>query len=392
MPTQTRAHHPWRLLWAVFGGAAALLAGCALDTEGAAAGPGGSGGSSVDASQGGSGGVGGTGGSGGGPAGSGGTETGGSGGTAGAAGSVVPPDASPDVEDAGVPDADASTDVTTDVVVEADADADAEAGEDAAEEPPLGEPGEPCDDGADCLSGFCVDAVCCSTACDQTCAQCDATGTCVPIPAGTDPDGECSVVCQACDGNFGCSGCPSSLTCASILTDDCDQLGSCVACVSDVGCHTSTGRCEGCACVPRLGAGEACDESSDCVSELCGPGVAADPRDCDTHGLCAECDADIDCNGSTGRCDGCACVDKEPAGQPCDEATDCVSNRCGAGIGADPDDCTAEDVCVRCDADVQCPTGRCEACGCEQKLPKNEACDENSDCESGVCNPSDKCA
>src|SRR5262249_17877361 len=63
--------------------------------------------------------------------------------------------------------------------------------------------GEVCDggDGADhddyCKSGFCVDGVCCDTACEGTCEACtmaktgQASGTCAPIPAGG-PDDECA--------------------------------------------------------------------------------------------------------------------------------------------------------------------------------------------------------
>ncbi len=57
----------------------------------------------------------------------------------------------------------------------------------------------------DCLSGFCVDGVCCDTACNQICEACTMTlsgmadGTCAPIPAGQDPDGDCTLP-ETCDG------------------------------------------------------------------------------------------------------------------------------------------------------------------------------------------------
>jgi len=56
----------------------------------------------------------------------------------------------------------------------------------------------PCATGADCLSGHCVDGVCCESACTgacQTCNQAAALGTCAPIPAGMEPGAECDVVC-----------------------------------------------------------------------------------------------------------------------------------------------------------------------------------------------------
>ncbi|MEM1033166.1 MAG: hypothetical protein AAGN82_22670 [Myxococcota bacterium] len=72
--------------------------------------------------------------------------------------------------------------------------------------------GAPCDGADDCVSGFCVDGVCCEAACDGTCATCAAAGTegqCTPHPAGTDPEMEC----------FGgsCTG-STAPTCATGLT------------------------------------------------------------------------------------------------------------------------------------------------------------------------------
>ncbi len=49
-----------------------------------------------------------------------------------------------------------------------------------------------------CTTGTCIDGVCCDRACDATCEACTAAktggvdGTCAPIIAGTDPNGECA--------------------------------------------------------------------------------------------------------------------------------------------------------------------------------------------------------
>jgi len=65
--------------------------------------------------------------------------------------------------------------------------------------------GDPCTRSAACLSGHCVDGVCCDLACDGACEACVASktcgqdGTCAPVTAGTDPDAECTApnVCFA---------------------------------------------------------------------------------------------------------------------------------------------------------------------------------------------------
>lgn len=411
---------------AAFALALALTIGCSLDTQGQGAGLGNTGGAFPDASS---------------DVTSGGTGTGGSGGT------VPPQDASEDgsgdvqldtaadVDDASSSDADAAFDAPVDSPEESD----------VVEEAPLGDPGAPCNVPQDCASGFCVDGLCCDSACDEICEHCDTTGTCVPTPAGTDPDGECGA-CQTCDGNQGCSACLPSQQCPQMATDDCDRVQVCVECTSDVQCQTTTGRCDGCACVPKLDAGgtcdeatdctggqcgatfgaspmdcaqtdvciecdsnsecngttgrcddcacvpkelvlQACNEATDCVSGRCGPSVAADPNDCDAVGVCAECDADNQCNASTGRCDGCLCIPKVLNGEPCNEATDCVGGKCGPGVAADPRDCDVQGSCAGCDADTQCATGRCDGCACLPKLLSNQPCDEASDCVNGRCGP-----
>lgn len=66
--------------------------------------------------------------------------------------------------------------------------------------------GNPCVDGGDCPGGLCVDGVCCDAPCGGACQACDlpgSEGTCAPVPAGQDPDGECGAG-ATCDGAGGC--------------------------------------------------------------------------------------------------------------------------------------------------------------------------------------------
>ena len=55
--------------------------------------------------------------------------------------------------------------------------------------------GAACQADTECSSGYCVDSVCCESACSGTCETCNlnaaTAGTCKPIPDGTDPDQEC---------------------------------------------------------------------------------------------------------------------------------------------------------------------------------------------------------
>ena len=70
--------------------------------------------------------------------------------------------------------------------------------------------GSPCTQPTDCLSGYCVDGVCCNSPCEGLCQSCLASdtgapeGLCFLITAGTDPYDEC-VDPETCDGLGDCA-------------------------------------------------------------------------------------------------------------------------------------------------------------------------------------------
>lgn len=66
--------------------------------------------------------------------------------------------------------------------------------------------GTGCASDAGCPTAHCRDSYCCDTACAGTCQACNlsgAEGTCLPIPRGDDPAGECGAAAR-CDGSGGC--------------------------------------------------------------------------------------------------------------------------------------------------------------------------------------------
>jgi len=66
--------------------------------------------------------------------------------------------------------------------------------------------GSVCDRGRRCLSGHCVDGICCDTECSGACESCAylaSPGTCTPHPAGTDPEDVCGM--NICDGRGNCA-------------------------------------------------------------------------------------------------------------------------------------------------------------------------------------------
>ncbi len=67
-------------------------------------------------------------------------------------------------------------------------------------------PGQACSVRDDCETGECVDGVCCGNQCEGPCEACDLpghVGTCTPVPAFQDPDGDCEA--GVCDGSGRCA-------------------------------------------------------------------------------------------------------------------------------------------------------------------------------------------
>ena len=113
--------------------------------------------------------------------------------------------------------------------------------------PPLKSNGAACAAGGECSSGICADQVCCDSTCTGTCESCveaNQTGTCSPVPDGSDPAQECAqdaaTTCNqdgSCNGARACrkystgTGCGPA-TCSSGTESQarsCDGKGACLA-------------------------------------------------------------------------------------------------------------------------------------------------------------------
>lgn len=104
--------------------------------------------------------------------------------------------------------------------------------------------GQTCTRPAQCASTFCADGVCCSTACSGTCEACNepgATGTCTPVPQGTNnPMRSCPSPDVCCPGGAEGSVCTNTGTsvdncgsCGHVCTTSLDPECASPACVSD---------------------------------------------------------------------------------------------------------------------------------------------------------------
>jgi hypothetical protein len=283
-----------------------------------------------------------------------------------------------------------------------------------ADVPALGVNGQACGAGSGCQTGFCVDGVCCETACAGSCNACraaktgQADGACRPVTTGTDPDDECELdssnLCGRtgmCNGAGACAVAAANLACGetkcmgSSLTPRprCNGMGTCearpvepcpgglrcasattckVACAADADCvtgqvcNTAEGRCQ-----PGLAVGAACDAmgaSGGCASGFC------------VDGVCCE-------SACTGTCRGCTMA---RTGMP--------SGQCGpVRVGTDPDnECSTQDrsTCGRdgmCDGQGACrryPDGTtCGTTCCSRGQGGNRPC--NYVCDNGSCDMQD---
>lgn len=151
-----------------------------------------------------------------------------------------------------------------------------------------------CTDSSECMSGNCVDGVCCDTSCDSLCDSCLATstggtdGTCSGIIAGSDPDSECP----------GATFCLADGSCSPVAKDNgaaCSAGTECLSgnCVDGVCCDSSCGSlCESCLAASSGGTDGTCgsipyntDPNTECATG----------QRCDGAGVCkgvpgADCD------------------------------------------------------------------------------------------------------
>ena len=190
--------------------------------------------------------------------------------------------------------------------------------------------GSDCSTGSQCVSGHCVDGVCCDTPCDAACDECLAV-------RGASEQGTCTIV----------QGSPGYPTCAPLA---CAGGTQCEPCAGDLDCPmdrycTSASECE-----PRKPVESDCD-MGDCK--------VADCRECASN-LCVDqkcelCQDDADCPAAEYCSASGGCLPTKPQGTACDLAAeaDCEV----AGCRACGELTCADGVCC----DTPC-SGTCEAC------------------------------
>jgi MYXO-CTERM domain-containing protein len=224
----------------------------------------------------------------------------------------------------------------------------------------------------ECTKGYCVDGVCCESACTGNCQSCNnsstgqASGSCKPVKTGQDPRGDCnddgSSSCGqngSCNGAGVCQKYASGTTClaascasatARNVADTCNGTGTCTdngvqncaagyACISGV-CQTQCTSDDQCAsssycdiptkqCVADKTSGQACVRDAACSGNAnCVDGVCCNSS---CTGTCRSCVANQTGLASDGIC-GDILDDTDPG------------NECAKDVGY-PASCEAPGLC-----------------------------------------------
>ena len=239
--------------------------------------------------------------------------------------------------------------------------------------------GEACSAGAQCVSGFCADGVCCNAACAGPCAACTATkkgtgadGACGSIQNGLDPDSECAGA-TSCNGNAACAtfttgtACTLAAECASGFCAD----GFCCNSACATACQACSAAKRGGGTNGQCGAiATGTDPDAECAGALV----------CDAAGACKLPDAQS-C-AANAECVGGFCVDGVCCNTACGASCMACSN---AKKGFGPDG-VCGNIQNGLDPDSECGGATvCNGSAACALLPVGTACGANNECQSVAC-------
>jgi hypothetical protein len=229
--------------------------------------------------------------------------------------------------------------------------------------------GTPCPGTYACASGFCVDGVCCNTACAGGSADCQACSQ----AAGGPVNGICSFL-------------PSSAVCRA-AAGECDLAESCTG--SGAACPTNAFRPNTYTC--RASAG-VCDLAENCTgSGAACPANAFRPSTHECRASAGVCDLTENCTGASAACPSDAfrpgSYECRASAGVCDLAENCTGS--GAACPADgfrpsTHECRAS--AGVCDVAERC-TGTAPACPLDAFLPSSTECRASA----GVCDVAERC-
>lgn len=206
--------------------------------------------------------------------------------------------------------------------------------------------GSSCTTNAECPTGFCVDGVCCESACDSACQTCNH-----PLSTPGLCAAQFDMTTDAACGAYTCYAGKCASSCLWYGSVPFEGL-----CASGNYCATNG------SCLPKKENGAACAVAGECVSGLCADGVCCNST-CD--GACDACNV----AGSEGTC---SPMPDGATGSPA-----CAPYLCDGISAACPASCVADSDCVG--------GSFCDGGTCKTKLDIGQACSNELQCASGFC-------
>jgi hypothetical protein len=294
--------------------------------------------------------------------------------------------------------------------------------------------GVACAAAGDCLTGFCVDGVCCNTACTGQCEACSlpaSLGVCAavggqPVGQRTPCVGDGTVCSGVCDGTnraactYPGTGAlcrpPSCANGVAILGASCQGNGACPPpqpqscgeyacgpeiclgnCTGDVDCLAGE-HCSAGICVANAPVGAACASAAQCASGLCVDGVccqeacAGQCQACNLSGSAGACATVSNavprggrppCAGSglcQGLCDGSSATSCAMPGP----TVACGQAGCVNGAGTTQGACDGLGACAGGQT-RSCGLFQCDPAGCKTTCQSDLDCVAGAQCAAGTC-------
>jgi hypothetical protein len=252
-----------------------------------------------------------------------------------------------------------------------------------------------CMTGGQCISGNCIDGVCCGSSSCQPCQACNLSGngTCTPVAAGTTaPTAFCATQdSSTCGTNGKCDG---GGLCQKYADD---TICSSATCPADATTLTMAGTCMSGSCMKPTQA---------CAPYFCNGGTACLHTCSDING----CANGTYCTGAGGTC-----VQKKTSGQGCATGDQCMTNNCVDGVCCGTASCghcqacnlSGDGTCTNLTPGTTptpaafCATQDSSTCGTNGKCDGGGGCQKYADdtiCSSAACpttstlTPAGKCS
>ena len=300
---------------------------------------------------------------------------------------------------------------------------------------PTLDPGLTCTRNAQCTLGFCVDGVCCESACAGQCASCNRMpfpGKCQAIigppfngrPACASDGSACG---GACDGNsytackyptgntcnpaacangnaLAASVCNGGGACPAQATTNCAPY-TCVnnaclsACAVDADCMQGA-TCVMKQCVGKFGLGVACAGGNQCQTGFCADGVCCNGpctgqcAACNTNGAPGQCKAvsgmpvggRVACGGDGSQCTGaCDGMNQSSCAFPTNNLT-CKMPSCANGVASQAAQCDGKGSCPA-QTTMSCAPFVCNGNACGGGCLKDTDCVLGDYCSMNQCLP-----